>query len=72
MWWKPRAAQNLVVEVVEAVGEVTKKYRVEVPKNTPLDDVEALLMIVGAIPPRVTGSPGEFRFHQNDASGAPK
>lgn len=56
MWWKPRAAQNLVVEITKGVGELSAKYRLEVPANTPFDDIEILLMILGALPPRITGT----------------
>lgn len=60
MFWnrKPRAAQRLVIEVTAGIGEMTKRYRLEVPANTTFDDIEGLLMIVGAIPQRVTVTVG--------------
>jgi hypothetical protein len=53
--WKPRTPQRLTIEMTDRVGEVTKTYRLDIPANTTFDDIEALLMIVGAIPPHVTG-----------------
>lgn len=52
MIWKPKAPQKMVFEITKGYGESSLHFRLEVPANTPFDDIDALLTLFGAIAPQ--------------------
>lgn len=57
---------KLVIEATFTVGQVTKRYRLEIPAKTPLDTIESLLVIVGMVDPKVevSAAPLEIKTRQ--------
>jgi hypothetical protein len=65
MPWLARAPHKLVIDATFKAGDMTKTFHLEFPANTPLDEIEEILIIAGVVQPRVeiSGSP-EIKVRQ--------